>query len=131
MNRFAQKLEERSISFRRGRPEILQVNVGKLCNLTCVHCHVNAGPKRKEVMTRGTIDCVVDWLAKTDIPTVDLTGGAPEMIPDFSYFVERVKALTPARHVIDRCNLTILLESDYEDLANFLRRNEVEIIASM
>ena len=81
MNRFAQKLEERSISFRRGRPEILQVNVGKLCNLTCVHCHVNAGPKRKEIMTRATIDCIIDWLAKTEIPIVDLTGGAPEMIP--------------------------------------------------
>ena len=131
MNRFAQKLEERSISFRRGRPEILQVNVGKLCNLTCVHCHVNAGPKRKEIMTRATIDCIIDWLAKTKIPTVDLTGGAPEMIPDFRYFIERVKALRPARHVIDRCNLTILLESGYEGLAQFLARHRVEIIASM
>ena len=131
MNRFAQKLEERSISLRRGRPEILQVNVGKLCNLTCVHCHVNAGPKRKEIMTRTTIDCIVDWLAKTEIPTVDLTGGAPEMIPDFRYFIERVKALQPSRHVIDRCNLTILLESGYEGLAQFLARHRVEIIASM
>src|SRR5438477_11459434 len=131
MNRFAQKLEERSISFRRGRPEILQVNVGKLCNLTCVHCHVNAGPKRKEIMTRATIDCIIDWLAKTEIRTVDLTGGAPEMIPDFRYFIERVKGLRASRHVIDRCNLTILLESGYEGLAQFLARHEVEIIASM
>src|SRR5207247_134291 len=99
MNRFAQKLEERSISFRRGRPEILQVNVGKLCNLTCVHCHVNAGPKRKEIMTRETVDRIVDWLAKTNIPTVDLTGGAPEMIPAFRHFIDRVKDLTPSRHV--------------------------------
>ena len=113
MNRFAQKLTEESISLRRGRPEILQVNVGKLCNLTCVHCHVNAGPKRKEIMTRETVDRIIDWLAKTDIPTVDLTGGAPEMIPDFRYFIERVKELIPARHVIDRCNLTILLEHGY------------------
>ena len=89
VNRFAQKLTEESISLRRGRPEILQVNVGKLCNLTCVHCHVNAGPKRKEIMTRETIDRVIDWLAKTDIPIVDLTGGAPEMIPDFRYFIDR------------------------------------------
>src|SRR2546430_1182875 len=131
MNRFAQKLEERSISLRRGRPEILQVNVGKLCNLTCVHCHVNAGPKRKEIMTRATIDCIVEWLAKTQIPTVDLTGGAPEMIPDFRYFIERVKDLQPSRHIIDRCNLTILLERGYEDLADFLATNKVEIIASM
>jgi radical SAM/Cys-rich protein len=131
MNRFAHKLAEHSISLRRGRPEILQVNVGKLCNLTCVHCHVNAGPKRKEIMTRETIDRIVDWFAKTDIPIVDLTGGAPEMIPDFRYFIERVCALEPTRHVIDRCNLTILLERGYEDLAEFLAERKVEIIASM
>src|SRR6266571_8258290 len=131
MNRFAQRLAERSISLRRGRPEILQVNVGKLCNLTCVHCHVNAGPKRKEIMTRDTIDWIIDWLAKTEIPTVDLTGGAPEMISDFRYFIERVKELQPTRHVIDRCNLTILLEPGYEDLGKFLATNKVEIIASM
>src|SRR5712691_9668052 len=131
MNRFAQKLAERSIVLRRARPEILQVNVGKLCNLTCMHCHVNAGPKRKEIMTRQTIDRIIDWLDKTEIPTVDLTGGAPEMIPDFRYFVERLKALQPSRHVIDRCNLTILLERGYEDLAQLLKLNKVEIIASM
>ena len=82
-------------------------------------------------MTRETIDRVIDWLAKTDIPVVDLTGGAPEMIPDFRYFVERVCALEPTRHVIDRCNLTVLLESGYEDLAEFLAKRKVEIIASM
>jgi len=131
MNRFAQKLAGQSISLCRGRPEILQVNVGKLCNLTCVHCHVNAGPKRKEIMTRETVDRIVDWLAQTDIPTVDLTGGAPEMIPDFRYFIEQVKGLQPSRHVIDRCNLTILIEDGYEDLAGFLANKEVEIIASM
>jgi radical SAM/Cys-rich protein len=131
MNRFAQTIAERSLSLRRARAEILQVNVGKLCNLTCVHCHVNAGPKRKEIMTRETIDRILDWLAKTNIPTVDLTGGAPEMIPDFRYFIEEVKSLQPTRHVIDRANLTILLERSYEDLAPFLARNKVEIIASM
>jgi radical SAM/Cys-rich protein len=131
MNRFAQRLANYSMSLRRGHAEILQVNVGKLCNLTCVHCHVNAGPKRKEIMTRETIDRIIDWLAKTDIPIVDLTGGAPEMIPDFRYFVERVKELQPSRHVIDRCNLTILLERGYDDLAAFLAKNKVEIIASM
>jgi radical SAM/Cys-rich protein len=96
-----------------------------------MHCHVNAGPKRKEIMTRETIDRTVSWLAKTDIGTVDLTGGAPEMIPDFRYFIERVKELQPSRHVIDRCNLTILLESGYKDLSEFLAINKVEIIASM
>ena len=94
--RFARKLAEHSLPLRHTKTEVLQINVGKLCNLTCIHCHVNAGPKRKEIMTRETIDRLIDWLAKTDIPTVDLTGGAPEMIPDFNYLVERLKALTPA-----------------------------------
>jgi radical SAM/Cys-rich protein len=131
MNRFSDRLAVEGLPLRRGRPEILQVNTGKLCNLTCIHCHVNAGPKRKEIMTRETIDRIVDWLAKTDIPTVDLTGGAPEMIPDFRYFIERVKKLQAPRHVIDRCNLTILLQDGYEGLAEFLAGRKVEIIASM
>jgi radical SAM/Cys-rich protein len=116
---------------RHTKTEVLQVNVGKLCNLTCVHCHVNAGPKRKEMMTRETVDRVVDWFARTEIPTIDLTGGAPEMIPDFRYFIERAKTLRPSRRVIDRCNLTILLDPGYEGPAQFLARHKVEIIASM
>lgn len=131
MNRFAQRLAQHSLPLRHTKTEVLQINVGKLCNLTCVHCHVNAGPKRKEIMSRETVDRIVDWFAKTDIPKVDLTGGAPEMIPDFKYFIERLKALAPPRHIIDRCNLTILLEPGYEDYAQFLARHEVEIIASM
>jgi radical SAM/Cys-rich protein len=130
-NTFARKLDEHRLPLRHVKTEVLQINVGKLCNLTCIHCHVNAGPKRKEIMTRATIDQLIDWLAKTDIPTVDLTGGAPEMIPDFKYLVERLKALTPPRHIIDRCNLTILLEPGYEDFAQFLARHQIEIVASM
>ena len=131
VNRFAQKLAQHQLTLRHTCTEVLQVNVGKLCNLTCGHCHVNAGPKRKEIMERSTIDRIVDWLALTDIPTIDLTGGAPEMIPDFRYFIDRVKALSPSRHVIDRCNLTILLEPGNDGLAEFLAEREVEIIASM
>jgi radical SAM/Cys-rich protein len=131
MNRFAQRLAGEGVNLRRGHPEILQVNVGKVCNLTCLHCHVNAGPKRREIITRQTIDRIVNWLAKSDIPTVDLTGGAPEMIPDFRYFVEHVDGLRPPRKIIDRCNLTILIESGYEDLAQFLATKKVEIVASM
>jgi radical SAM/Cys-rich protein len=131
MNRFVARLAQDDFVLRRTRTEILQVNVGKLCNLACVHCHVNAGPKRKEIMTRETIDRIIDWLEKTDIPTVDLTGGAPEMIPDFRYFIERVRELQPSRHVIDRCNLTILLGRGCEDLAGLLATNKIEIIASM
>jgi len=131
MIRFAQKLAANSLSLRRARAEILQINLGRICNLTCVHCHVNAGPKRKEIMTRETIDSIIDWLAKTEIRVVDLTGGAPEMIPDFRYFIDQIRALKPHRHIIDRCNLTILLERGYEDLPTFFARNKVEIIASM
>ena len=82
-------------------------------------------------MTRQTIDRIIDWFAHTEIPTIDITGGAPEMISDFRYFIERVEAMRPSCHVIDRCNLTILLEPDYKDLAQFLADHEVEIIASM
>ena len=131
MNRFSERLAAEGFELRRTKTEILQINVGKLCNLTCVHCHVNAGPKRKEIITRETVDRIVDWLAKTDIRILDLTGGAPEMIPDFRYFVERVKAIPLSRHLIDRCNLTILLQPGYEDLSEFLARHGVEIIASM
>jgi radical SAM/Cys-rich protein len=131
MNRFLNRLAGEGMTLRRTPTEVLQINTGKLCNLTCMHCHVNAGPKRQEIITRQTIDRIVDWLAKTEIGIVDLTGGAPEMIPDFRYFIERVKALQPSRHVIDRCNLTILLERGYGDLADFLARKKVEIIASM
>jgi molybdenum cofactor biosynthesis enzyme MoaA len=87
----------------RARPEIPQVNVGKLCNLICVHCHVNAGSKRKEIMSRETINTIIDWLTKTDMSTVDLTGAAPEMIPDFRYFIEQVKLLQPHRHIEPYC----------------------------
>lgn len=131
MNRFAQKLAQHQMRLRHTRTEVLQVNVGKLCNLTCRHCHVDAGPKRKEIMERSTINRIVDWFAHTDIPTIDLTGGAPEMIPDFRYFIDRVKVLSPSRHVIDRCNLTILVEPGYDRLAEFLAERAVEIIASM
>jgi radical SAM/Cys-rich protein len=130
-NYFADRLVAGKLDLRHTRTEILQLNVGKVCNLVCNHCHVNAGPARKEIMTRETLDRVIDWLARTDILTVDITGGAPEMIPDFRYLVERVKALRPTRHLIDRCNLTILVEPGYEGLAEFLAERDVEIIASL
>ncbi len=128
---FAATLHRHGLDLRRGTTEILQINTGKLCNLTCIHCHVNAGPKRKEIITRHTIDRIVDWLAVTDIHTVDLTGGAPEMIPDFRYFVQRLRALPQVRTIIDRCNLTILNETGYEDMAEFLAAHRVTIVASM
>lgn len=131
MNRFDQTLQDQGRPLSRATPEILQLNIGKLCNLTCSHCHVNAGPKRKEIITRETLDRILDWFEASDLTTLDLTGGAPEMIPDFRYLVARVAAMQPRRKIMDRCNLTILLEPGFEDMAEFLARHEVEIVASM
>jgi radical SAM/Cys-rich protein len=109
--------------------EVLQVNVGKLCNQTCRHCHVDAGPDRREIMSHETLTECLAVLARTDIPVVDITGGAPELNPHFRWFVEEVRRL--GRHVIDRCNLTVLLTRGQEDLPGFLAGHEVEIIASL
>jgi len=92
---------------------------------------VNAGPKRREIITRETIDRILGWLTRTEIHTVDLTGGAPEMVPDFRYLVGRLRKMPQVQTIIDRCNLTILLESGYEWLADFLVVHRVKIVASM
>ena len=110
-------------------PETLQVNLGYLCNLSCTHCHVNAGPKRTELMARKQIDLVLEVLQHRQLTTLDLTGGAPEMNPHFCYLVEQARGLGVT--VIDRCNLTILQEPGYEDLAEFLAAQGVEIVASL
>ena len=109
--------------------QVLQVNVGKLCNQTCRHCHVDAGPERREVMSRETMELCLDALARADIPLLDITGGAPEMNPHFRWFVAAARRL--GRHVIDRCNLTILLTPGHDDLAAFLAEQGVEIVASL
>ena len=110
--------------------ETLQVNVGKRCNQACKHCHVEAGPNRTESMTRETAGQVIDALRRhPDIKTLDITGGAPELNPNFRYLVTEAKAL--GRHVLDRCNLTVLFEPGQEDTARFLRDNDVEVVASL
>jgi radical SAM/Cys-rich protein len=109
--------------------EVLQVNVGKLCNQTCRHCHVDAGPDRREVMTRETMQLCLDVLDRSAIPTLDITGGAPEMNPHFRWLVEQAAAL--GRHVIDRCNLTILLAPHFEDLPRFMAAHCIEVVASL
>ncbi|HKW98158.1 MAG TPA: arsenosugar biosynthesis radical SAM (seleno)protein ArsS [Bryobacteraceae bacterium] len=108
---------------------VFQINVGKLCNQTCGHCHVDAGPDRREIMTRETAQLCIGALAQTDIPTVDITGGAPELNPNFRWLVEQSRAL--GRHVMDRCNLSVLLLPSQEDLADFLAVNRVEVVASL
>jgi radical SAM/Cys-rich protein len=114
---------------RTGKIEVLQVNVGKVCNQTCRHCHVDAGPERKESMSLETVEQCLDVLRRTDIPTLDITGGAPELNPHFRRLVVEARRL--GRHVIDRCNLTILLAPGFQDLATFLAEHQVEIVASL
>ena len=113
----------------RGRLETLQVNLGYKCNQSCVHCHVNAGPSRTEMMSPDTISEVRRFLSEQKPKTLDITGGAPELHPQFRELVARARGL--GVHVIDRCNLTILEERGQDDLALFLRENRVEIIASL
>ena len=108
---------------------VLQINVGKLCNQTCRHCHVDAGPDRPEAMSLETAEQCIAALAKTDIPTVDITGGAPELNPHFRWLVEQSRVL--GRHVMDRCNLSVLLLPSQADLVEFLADHRVEIIASL
>ncbi len=109
--------------------EVLQVNLGRLCNQACEHCHVDAGPDRREVMELRTIRACLDALARTDVPILDVTGGAPEMNPHFRLLVEEARRL--GRHVIDRSNLTILVAPGFRDLPEFLARHGVEVAASL
>lgn len=109
--------------------DVMQINVGKLCNQTCAHCHVDAGPDRRESMSRETMELCVAALEASDIATVDVTGGAPELNPGFRWLVERCSAL--GRHVIDRCNLTVLLLPSQRDLTSFLAAHRVQVIASL
>jgi radical SAM/Cys-rich protein len=114
---------------RRRRLETVQVNLGYVCNQSCLHCHVNAGPTRTESMDRETVDQVLGFLAASGAKSIDLTGGAPELNPHFRYLVSRARAL--GVKVIDRCNLTILFEEGQEDLAEFLAAHQVEVVASL
>ncbi|MDT8386779.1 MAG: arsenosugar biosynthesis radical SAM protein ArsS [Thiogranum sp.] len=116
-------------ALRRNRLETLQVNLGYRCNQACLHCHVNAGPTRKEEMSRDTVEEVIRFLEKSALGSLDMTGGAPELNPHFRYLVEAARRL--GVKVIDRCNLTILNEPGYEDLASFLAGQGVEVVASL
>ena len=116
-------------AIRRGRLDTLQVNLGYKCNQTCVHCHVNAGPNRKEMMQRETIDLVLRFLRAAGVLHLDVTGGAPELNQHFRHLVSEARALDV--HVIDRCNLTVLEVAGQEDTAAFLAAQRVEITASL
>ncbi len=129
---FQQKLEESGLyPLQATGVEIFQVNIGKMCNQVCKHCHVDAGPDRKEIMTRATMQQCLDALEKnSSLKIVDLTGGAPEMNPDFRWFVTEIKKL--GRHIIVRCNLTIILANKkYHDLPEFYKQHQVEVVSSL
>lgn len=107
----------------------LQINLGYLCNQACEHCHVEAGPKRTEIMTWDTMQKILDWAEKSNIKSVDLTGGAPEMNPNFKRFIIAFKQMGAG--IISRCNLTILMEPGYEDLAQWYADNKIKLVSSL
>ncbi|MEX0609467.1 MAG: arsenosugar biosynthesis radical SAM (seleno)protein ArsS [Balneolaceae bacterium] len=128
--RFREKLEEVNLfPLKPTGIEIFQMNVGYMCNMTCKHCHVDAGPDRKEIMSKKTFEYCLDALKKSNISTVDLTGGAPEMNPHFRWFVEEVSEL--GKHVIVRSNLTILTTNKFSDLPQFFKKHKVEVTCSL
>ncbi len=109
--------------------QVFQLNVGRVCNQTCAHCHVDAGPDRRESMSRATAELAMRVLERTAIPTVDITGGAPELNESFEYLVRESRRL--GRHVMDRCNLTVLLTSRGERLPEFFAAHQVELVCSL
>lgn len=110
--------------------EIFQINIGKMCNQTCNHCHVDAGPDRVEIMSRATMQQCLEVLRNLDVKTVDITGGAPELNPDFRWFVEQLTAL--GKHVMVRCNLTIIVSNPrFRDLPDFYKEHQIEIVSSL
>lgn len=126
---FEQKLASHGLELRATSVVTLQVNVGKLCNQACKHCHVDASPKRTEIMPRETVEQVLAALRRFRIPTLDLTGGAPELNPSFRWFVTEARAL--GTHVMVRHNLTVMFEPGQEDLPEFFRAHQIEVISSL
>lgn len=129
MNAFQSQLSARQLELVRGRFETLQVNVGRKCNQACRHCHVDAAPWRTEMMAEPVSRRVADWITRHEPETVDITGGAPELNANFRFLVEAARGA--GARVIDRNNLTILLEPGFEDLPDFLAERQVEVIASL
>ncbi len=127
---FEEKLKEMKVGeLTATEVEVMQINVGKMCNQVCKHCHVDAGPDRKEIMTKETMEYCLNALRSSEIKTVDLTGGAPELNPNFKWFVTELKKLD--KHVMVRSNLTILVANGFEDYAEFMSLNKIEIISSL
>lgn len=126
---FEARVRQEGVQLRRTSIDTVQINVGKLCNQACIHCHVDAGPKRPEIMDRRTAELALEFARAAEAQTVDITGGAPELNPSFRFLVEQARR--DGRHVLDRCNLTVLFEPGQEDLAEFLAGMGVEVVASL
>ncbi len=126
---FDQILHDNKLSLRHAQPNELQINLGKLCNLACHHCHVDAGPKRTEIMTWETMEKILDWARKSNISKVDLTGGAPEMNPHFKPFCHALLGM--GVEITSRCNITVLFEPDQTDLAQWYADNKVRLVCSL
>jgi radical SAM/Cys-rich protein len=129
MEAFADKILSSGCAFTRRAVDVLQVNMGRYCNLACIHCHVESGPTRKEMMSRDNVEAVLGFLGRTEIPCLDVTGGAPELHPDFDYLVAAARRLE--RRVMDRCNLTVIFEPGKEYLPEFFKEHRVELICSL
>lgn len=126
---FAERLHSSNLTISSTTIDTLQVNVGKLCNQACKHCHVDASPRRTEIIQRETIDACLQVLRENKIATLDITGGAPELIPDFRYFVKEAKKI--GVHLIVRHNLTVMFEENQADLPDFFAEYEVEVVSSL
>lgn len=130
---FVEKLEQANLfPLKPTEIEILQINMGKMCNQVCQHCHVDAGPDRKEIMEKDVMLSILDVIAKHTIKTVDLTGGAPEMNPHFRWFVTEIRKINKDVNILVRCNLTIIVANPkYNDLPEFYKENRIEVVSSL
>lgn len=126
---FSEVLAEKKLRLRRDMPNELQINIGKLCNLACHHCHVDAGPKRTELMSWETMQKILTWIDDSEIKKVDLTGGAPELNPYFRDFCSQL--LKRDIQITSRCNITVLFEPEQEDLAEWYAKNRIRLVCSL
>ena len=126
---FSEILKQHNLELLHSKPSELQINLGKLCNLACHHCHVDAGPKRKEIMTWETMQKILKWAKKSNIKRVDLTGGAPELNPHFKQFCQAL--LDMGVTITSRCNITVLFEKGQEELAEWYANNKIRLVCSL
>jgi radical SAM/Cys-rich protein len=126
---FQSKIQDKDFRSTLNSMEVMQINLGKLCNLACRHCHVDAGPNRTEVMSKEVLEACLRVYKENDFKVIDITGGAPEMNPNFKWFIEEATKI--CSHIIVRTNLVILLEEEYKNLLDFYAKNKIEVVCSL